>query len=48
MWHKIAETVTHTSVAATRVSIGRSEFVDWIAYFEIQKEEIAKANKPKK
>lgn len=43
MWHVIAERVTHTSVASTKLLIGRSEFIDWVAYFEIKREEDKKA-----
>jgi hypothetical protein len=42
MWHTLAERVTHNSVAATRQIIGRSEFIDWIAYYEIKKEDAKK------
>ncbi|BCL83170.1 hypothetical protein ccbrp13_56350 [Ktedonobacteria bacterium brp13] len=47
MWYKIAADVTHTSVAATKLIIGRSEFIDWIAYFKIKKEEAIKEAKKK-
>lgn len=47
MWHMIAERVTHASVATTKLLIGRSEFIDWIAYFEIKREEEIKAAKKK-
>jgi hypothetical protein len=43
----IAERVTHTSVAVTRQIIGRSEFIDWLAYFQIKHEEEVKAAKKK-
>lgn len=46
-WHLIAERVTHTSVAETRQRIGRSEYIDWLAYFEIKKEEQDRASKKK-
>lgn len=42
-WHMIAYRVTHTSVAMTRLLIGHSEFIDWLAFFELMAEEEKKA-----
>lgn len=42
-WHVLARDVTHTSKARTKRIIGRSEYVDWSAFYEIVDEENKKA-----
>lgn len=52
-WHTLAYDVTHTSVSRTQHIIGRSEYIDWLAYYELKKEaeqaavEDVKANRKK-
>lgn len=45
-WHTLAYDVTHTSVSRTQHIIGRSEYIDWLAYYELKKEDV-KANRKK-